>query len=569
MAYKTPNPVQKIQGFVETGSESVTTSKREIVRVPTTLPLATVQLFLAGTNLHGRFYNGDGEDLEVDSINADVNGFYSFFAETGRYTLKFFDPVNSKEEVAPAKELKIESRTFNVHDYGARGDGMSDDTVAIQAALKAMMDANPSNEVVGVGTLFFPSGRYMVSRQVFPSYHIFDLPSGLIIQGTAGPYSGIGKSNCQIVLTSPDCRLFHIGTSRHKIIFRDIAVTTEVENNADTIAVDLRASEDVATTFSSGIEFENVTIWNFDRGISIEGSNTVTKLEWDITGVRINHCNITECQYSIYVNSQNCSFMRILDTRIGAINGGFGIYMERVGIITIDSILGAGQPTHEAPSDTFIYITKVRGTVTIINCECEGFSYSVRVEPPEFGNISWPILLLNCAFGPKVLINSQCDIVSVGTRYLPGTFECSAGAQDAMIFSFGDVIIGLDKVPREEIDFEINNDSSRMARANRYRVDFQRPTRIGGAGGQPARNQQVIEHNPALAVAPFDSDGTQITLCNPAGDKLFNLRADSDNIYFEDARTKAGTKLMSLDVNGNLTVKGDVISNSEPKSPHK
>jgi hypothetical protein len=103
------------------------------------------------------------------------------------------------------------------------------------------------------------------------------------------------------------------------------------------------------------------------------------------------------------------------------------------------------------------------------------------------------------------------------------------------------------------------------ARANRYRVDFALPTRIGGQAGQPPANQELTQENPALAIASFDNQGTQIALCNPGGDKLFNVRADNDFIYFEDARVSPATKLMSLDVRGNLVVKGDVIPNTEPE----
>lgn len=47
---------------------------------------------------------------------------------------------------------------FNVRDYGAVGNGSTDDTVAIQAAYTALSTA-------GGGSVFFPAGTYMVSIQ--------------------------------------------------------------------------------------------------------------------------------------------------------------------------------------------------------------------------------------------------------------------------------------------------------------------------------------------------------------------------------------------------------------------
>ena len=49
----------------------------------------------------------------------------------------------------------IEGSTFNVQDYGAVGNGVTDDTAAIQAAAAAIQAA-------GGGTLYFPAGTYSV-----------------------------------------------------------------------------------------------------------------------------------------------------------------------------------------------------------------------------------------------------------------------------------------------------------------------------------------------------------------------------------------------------------------------
>ncbi len=61
---------------------------------------------------------------------------------------------------------------YNVIDYGAKGNGTTDDTAAINAAIAA---AAPSSSPTG-NTVFFPAGTYLVSSTL-------SVPAGLTLQG--------------------------------------------------------------------------------------------------------------------------------------------------------------------------------------------------------------------------------------------------------------------------------------------------------------------------------------------------------------------------------------------------
>ncbi|MGH9106925.1 MAG: glycosyl hydrolase family 28-related protein [Acidimicrobiales bacterium] len=63
---------------------------------------------------------------------------------------------------------------FNVADYGATGDGKTDDTAAITAAIAAA--SPPASSATG-NTVFFPAGRYLVTSGV-------EVPAGLALEGT-------------------------------------------------------------------------------------------------------------------------------------------------------------------------------------------------------------------------------------------------------------------------------------------------------------------------------------------------------------------------------------------------
>jgi hypothetical protein len=545
---RSPNQVQKVRGFAQK-AEDITVGGQP-VKVQRSFPSATVTvLYHTDDNtevIAPRFdVNGDRQLSSV--VTADENAFYEMFLETGYYDLKFSDLGAG---VAAFKlPLKVEASTFNVHDYGAIGDNNADDTAAIRAAIEAMKKANdPDNDPPNpnsVGTLLFPNGTYRVSEAI-------ELPSGIVIQGTNSQYSGIDTANCQILLTARNQSIFLIGDSRFKIAIRDIGLVRDPNLDIEeTTGIRLAGA---AGSSSTQMEFHNVTIWKMEKGI--HASSTFG--EWECANVRVSQCTIVECNYGIYLDSQNCDFWKIVDCRIGANPGGNGVHLEKVGILAIDCLLGAGNGAG-MEADALIYITAAHGTVTIVGCQVEGFENSIRLASSPEGNIAWPIVVLNSTFGFPVLLAHNCDYISLGCRYVPGSLQCvGPHGTDVMIYSFGDIIAPSDpnpEIPLSTYDFELFGNSRVVSRSNRFRVDFQQPARFGGTPGQIATRLE----DTALAISPFQSGQPQVALCNSVGAVLYHIRADVNNIYFEDPRVLPGdpfTKLMKLDRFGNLTVRG-------------
>ena len=63
---------------------------------------------------------------------------------------------------APAVQARPGS--FNVKDFGAKGDGVADDTSAVQSAIHA------ATKSAGGGTVIFPKGTYLLNcRSPSPS----------------------------------------------------------------------------------------------------------------------------------------------------------------------------------------------------------------------------------------------------------------------------------------------------------------------------------------------------------------------------------------------------------------
>ena len=81
--------------------------------------------------------------------------------------------------VATLASAQTPAYRFNVRDFGAKGDGTTDDTAAIKAALaaaeKTVISEQPAPGQVYVNSLpvlFFPNGKYRLSEALTPSVHM-------------------------------------------------------------------------------------------------------------------------------------------------------------------------------------------------------------------------------------------------------------------------------------------------------------------------------------------------------------------------------------------------------------
>ena len=91
-----------------------------------------------------------GTTGQVLTVNADTSiGWTTPTSDASALTVK---STGSTTAVSLASRY---AQIFNVRDYGAKGDGVSNDAVAIQAAITA---------AAGVGPVYLPSGTYLVNN---------------------------------------------------------------------------------------------------------------------------------------------------------------------------------------------------------------------------------------------------------------------------------------------------------------------------------------------------------------------------------------------------------------------
>ncbi|MGB7751837.1 MAG: glycosyl hydrolase family 28-related protein, partial [Candidatus Acidiferrales bacterium] len=136
----------------------------------------------------------------------------------------------------------------DVTAFGAKGDGVTDDTVAIQAAIAAVCNSYP--QANGGGSIFFPPGVYVLTQPQLPSTAaIFPLPCpGLHFIGGNGTISSTGGAQFN---RAPQVRL----------------VVNNVGSNPNGAAVFSMTYPIALTTF------ENLTINGQNQAISMYTSN--------------------------------------------------------------------------------------------------------------------------------------------------------------------------------------------------------------------------------------------------------------------------------------------------------
>lgn len=106
-----------------------------------------VQGITAGTNV--TIDNTDPKHPVVSASGGGSGAVSSVNGKTGAVTLVASD----------VGAMTRNARVFNVRDYGATGDGATDDTTAIQAAVTALKTAT-------VGVLYFPTGSYKITSTI-------------------------------------------------------------------------------------------------------------------------------------------------------------------------------------------------------------------------------------------------------------------------------------------------------------------------------------------------------------------------------------------------------------------
>jgi hypothetical protein len=319
---------------------------------------------------------------------------------------------------------------YDIKDFGAVGDGRTDDTLAIRSALAFIATRNG-------GTLRFSDGEYIVGNE--PNFKGLTLPSGIIIQGTNSLQSNnfsnnyVQKNPSRITLNGNNRAIFRIGECTEKIVIKDIELFANSDQNTYGV-------EGVgAYTSAQDIYLERVTFSKFFRGIYAHGL-PITNQQWQFDYVKLNHCRfIFNRDAGVYCDVRNSdwkiqSSLFINPKKTAGVNAN-SMHFERVAAVLIEDTYGGGFAN--ALGGTFINVLD-SGPITVITSQTEAMTKSFvynEVENPYAGDYSYPITFINSVFGNPIEFKARRTFVSTGSFYLANTFKAD---ERVRVYSTGD-----------------------------------------------------------------------------------------------------------------------------------
>ena len=192
------------------------------------------------TPLNLKACSGNGSRLVQQSsagatMRADSRSFqWCFEGEDDKYMIEFQGDqyARSIKYIWPANLEKNELGRYNVKDFGAVGDGNTDDTIPIQSALAYVASRNG-------GVLRFPDGDYVVGGT--PGFKGLAIPSGIVIEGVSGlqtnaPTNNVKRRNAsRISLRGNSRSLFLIGECIEQVTIKDIEL--QAQSSSRTIGI--------------------------------------------------------------------------------------------------------------------------------------------------------------------------------------------------------------------------------------------------------------------------------------------------------------------------------------------
>lgn len=445
--------------------------------IPASQPIRTLAGYPVNSGTTARLYVNS--DYSIRVMNKKGSVVYSAPAATERYSGVVVGSVDASEVTylpagtgAVATDIQSKLReSVSVKDFGAVGDGVTDDTAAFNAAYNYLRTQNPINNR-GAGRIYVPRGRYLCDGTISMSSAL-----SVIVEGD-------GPAASQIIRTVNSGNLFSIGTYIY-VEFANLGIyhTTSTDRSTWTTNC-FRLSGN-----GGGREFclRRVETSKFNRIVSFEGSAGNEDTNY------FEGCTFSNFKTFLFVyNSQSVVNKAVQCTWSGHVDRVFDIAGFGYTHIDTGNVVQSGTFIYTAPwttgNPTAQYlITNVKfewwngpnsnnmlGTTKIleipdnalatayakfINCgiaggtpdssvyqwDLQGGNYTVEVDGGQWGGTkirtrarsssgghnAWWVKFANCLSAPDRTVNRIAG--AVGYHHVPVAFNACAGVANILL----------------------------------------------------------------------------------------------------------------------------------------
>lgn len=303
----------------------------------------------------------------------------------------------------------INGAAVNVLDFGAKGDGTTDDTAAFQSALTALVNG---------GVLYVPLGRYKLTDTLV-------LTTGVTVQGQGNGDRTFGIPNTSanssyIYQATVGKSVFSIGGNKREIRVFDLSLgarlspTTSPVYNVNGIYI-----EGEYPNSSTDLIFERICFYNFYQAITVNDPNAPSSdPDWQCDCCRVISCEFFCNGTSVLFNSTNADAWLFETCQFLQGDASTGILFNRVGFTTI--INSFGGCVTGTPSNVYgITIDGFTDTIKLINTQWENSTYMLAISSvdPLQPTGDFPLIMDSCQIEAPIRIDARYHYISIGTRY--------------------------------------------------------------------------------------------------------------------------------------------------------
>lgn len=321
----------------------------------------------------------------------------------------------------------INGASVNVLDFGATGDGTTDDTAAFQAALAALENG---------GVLYVPLGRYKITDTLV-------LTTGVTVQGqgSGDRTYGIPNTNVNssyIFQTTASKSVFSIGGNTRQTRIKDISLGSAL-NPTTTPSATINGIVMSGTYPNSSQEqvIERCCFYNFNKAVAVQDTNIrVGVPDWQCDSVSVNDCQFWFNTTGLYLYTTNADEWVLTNCSFYSVDNGSGINFQRSGTFTFINCFGGGTLVNS--HGILISGDGTFDTIKLINCQWEAIANMIYVQTSYYPNQlvgNMKIILDSCQVEAPITLEAACHFISFATRY---TQNVNVTGNNVLIDSYSD-----------------------------------------------------------------------------------------------------------------------------------